>query len=144
VDQSTLVREQLDGGEKLIARLLANRSDIFSAGWVQTSEDGQPYLYIATRIADDRGLRTAYGVLADALQSLDDEWSHWMERIDDSTVKMLRTTEPLARGMTEVNQRYPGPFPTWFNGPNLGGVPIDGAYIYPPTLFQSQSQTQAG
>ena len=138
MDKGTLVREQLDGGEKLITRLVTNQFAVSAAGWVATTDDGQPYLHIASPEADEKGLQYAYGALAKALDGLDADASHWMERIDSADVKMLRTTEPLARGLADVNRRYPGPCPTWFNGPDLGGVAIDGAYLYPLALFQPQ------
>lgn len=144
MDKGTLVRELLDGGEKLVARLVKNGVGVSAAGWVETTEAGEPQLYIVAPLADEQGLFVAYGALADAMNSLESEWSHWLERIDDSSIRMCRTTEPLARGLIDVTQRSSAKFPTWFGSPSLGGVSIDGAYLYPPTLLQPQPQPAAG
>ena len=133
--QATLVsREQIDGGEKLLARLRDRGVDVTAACWAKTVEDDKPYPYIASRAIVDHGIRPAYGEVRTARESLSGEWGHPLERIDPFTVNLVPPDNPMARALVDIHRRFPDRFATWFQGPDLGGTPLDGpAYIYPPT-----------
>jgi hypothetical protein len=125
VDQETLVSGQASDGRRLLAELAAKGFDVVAAGWVKTTDDGQPYLYIVPGVAIDSPW-DGYQAIQPVLRSLPDV----QLRLTD--IKVIRPDEPLARGIVWVARRFSGPHPTWYRGTDLGGVPIDGmAYIYP-------------
>jgi len=135
-----VVREQLDGGERLIRRLVASGFNLAGGLWTQAEGDGQVYLYLITPEVEGRDPRIAYGKLAATQKAIEQEGVHWLERIDQFGVKLIPPSRPLARGVLEEYRRYPVPTPTWRGGSILGPVYSDGAYIYPPSLFQPQPQ----
>ena len=47
-------------------------------------------------------------------------------------IKVIGVVSPIAKAVGELHRRYPGPSPFPFRGAQLGGLSIDGAYIYPP------------
>lgn len=138
MDQGTLVREQLDGGEKLIRRLVADGVVLSGGLWAEMDGDGQPYLYLITPEVEDRDPRITYRKISAAQAALDAAGLHWLERIDRFGIKLLATSHPLARGVLRYYHRHPGVIPTWHHGSVLGSVYIDGAYIYPASLFPPQ------
>ena len=53
-----------------------------------------------------------------------------------SSVKLVPTSDPLAQAALDIHRRYPGRTATRFGG-KVGGIGVDGVYIYPasvPTL----------
>jgi hypothetical protein len=46
-------------------------------------------------------------------------------------VNLIQDDDPLARAVAEVHQRSTGSFAINFNGSYLGGMSIEGAYLYP-------------
>lgn len=134
------MREQIDGGEKLVRQLAASGFPVSAALWAKAEGDGQLYLYVATPEVDDRDPRIAYGQLAAARQAVEGSWSHPLERVERYSVKLIPPSHPLARAVLDEYRRYPGTLPTRRGGSRLGTVDVEGAYIYPPSLFQPQPQ----
>ena len=58
--QATLVEMQIDGGKALVESLQNTGFDVTVSGWTKSSEEGDRYLYIASKDVDDRGLTDAY------------------------------------------------------------------------------------
>jgi hypothetical protein len=143
MDQATLVRDQIDGGEKLLTRLRESGFDMTAACWAKTEDDGQWYLYIVSPSVEVNGVRPGYAQIRSTLNQMDSEWTHPLERVEPVTVKLIGSKDPLAQGVLEMYRRFPGPIPTWHGGSVLGSVYVDGAYVYPPTMF-APAQPQAG
>lgn len=137
--QDTLVREQIEGGQELITELAANGFDVTVAFWAKESDSGLWSLFLASPAIDQIGLAKAYQTVHTAVRRMPDR------RIDPFEIKLVRASEPIAhdalRVMTPVapDSQFavqPPPYyrtPTYYNGASLGGIGIDGAYIYPPT-----------
>lgn len=138
MDQAALVREQVEGGEKLIRQLRASGFEVVAGIWTQLDGDSRAYLYLITPEVDNRDPRIGYGRVSDAQQALEATGLHWSERIDPFAVKLIPPRHPLAQGVIGHYARFNDPFPTWHGGSILGSVYIDGAYIYPASLFQPQ------
>ena len=51
--------------------------------------------------------------------------------LDAFQVKLIQSDDPLARDVLEVQRRYPGTGAINYNGRYLGGMSIEGAYLYP-------------
>src|SRR5690349_13478687 len=109
MDQATLVREQIDGGERLIRQALASGFDVRAALWAKIEGDGQWYLYLVTPEVENRDPRIGYGKLAAVERGLERSWSHPLEQIDRYGVKLISPNHPLAQGVLEEYRRCPGP-----------------------------------
>ena len=130
MDQETLVREQVDGGAKVLARLVEMGLDLNAAFWAKTEEAGRWYLYLAIPAVKTTGVRP---VLAAAYQAIDDLaglWSHPFEVIDPFAIRVLDASDPMAREVTETMHRHPGPFDTWYHTSWLGDTAVSGLFIY--------------
>lgn len=138
----TLVKEKADGGAKLIARLRGADLTVAAACWAKREGDSQWYLFLVSPGVERTGVRPGYGVIRSALESLESDWGNEFERVDLSEVKLVGKTDPLGEAVVEFNRHFPGPSPTWHNGVALGSVYVEGAYIYPPTLFAARSASQ--
>jgi hypothetical protein len=132
MDQPVLVREQVDGGEKLLARLRERGFDTVAAFWAKTAEDTRWYLYLVTPAVDQKGLLDTYGEIGDALRELNGAWSHPFERIDSLSVKVLSPSSPTATTVLDFQAQYQQIVGPWFYAPSIEGVSPDGpAYVYP-------------
>ncbi len=134
-----MVSEQTDRGKRLIEALAAAGFDVRVAFWAKPTDDGTWFLYLAYTLVDDKGPSVAYRIVHDVLRKMPDLW------IDPLEIKVLGLNDSLTEAALAVTRpkvpdrpfavRNPKPYPgmTWFGGSSLGGVSIDGAYIYPPS-----------
>jgi hypothetical protein len=138
MDQGTVVSEQTESGKRLIKALVAGGFDVQVAFWAKPTDEGKWYLYLASPFVDDKGPRTAYRLVHRILRETPDLW------IDPFEIKVVGLNDSIARAASELTRpQVPGsPFAAWgpkpypgmtrFGGSTLGGVDVDGAYIYPP------------
>lgn len=137
MDRGSLVREQLDGGEKLIRRLVSDGLGVTGAAWAQLDGDADPYLYLVVPDVEARGSRAAYRRVSAAQIALEAEGLHWLERLDRFGTKLLSARDPFARGLARYYaDAPPSPHPVWTGSRPFGGVYVDGAYVYPAALFR--------
>ena len=131
MDQDTVVVEQRTSGERLIAALEARGFDVPLAFWAKPTEEDEWYLYLASPFVAAHGGHAAYRLVHDTIRSLADLWIKPLE------VKVLRMDDSLTEAA--LKKRKPQPFPgmTRFGGSTLGGLGIDGAYIYPAPLLSA-------
>ncbi|MGA9924363.1 MAG: hypothetical protein WBQ29_13265 [Isosphaeraceae bacterium] len=139
MDQDTMVSEQTKRGKRLIEALVANGFDVRVAFWAKPTDEGTWFLYLASPLVDDKGPAAAYRIVHDILRKMPDLWIDPFEiRVvglnDSLTEAALAATKPKVPD-SPFAVRNPKPYPgmTWFGGSSLGGVSIDGAYIYPPS-----------
>lgn len=138
MDQDALVNEQTEAGRQLIAALVEAGFEVRVAFWAKPTEEEKWFLYLASPFVDDKGPRTAYRFVHDVLRNMPDLW------IDPLEVRVVGLKDSLAEAALAVTQpKIPNsPFAVRnakphqgmirFGGATLGGVSIDGAYIYPP------------
>jgi hypothetical protein len=138
MDQDTVVSEQTESGGRLIAEVAASRFEVRVAFWAKPTDEGKWFLYLASPLVDEKGPAVAYRHVYDVMQRMPDLW------IDPLDVRVIGLNDSLAEAALAVTRptvpaspfavRNPKPYPgiTRFGGPSLGGVSIDGAYIYPP------------
>ncbi len=124
MDSSSLVIEQIDAGIRFVSEF-AKSKPVQAAFWLRASGDERWYLYIASDQIDDSNFDTAYGEVLRLARAAPDPW------LDPFQVKVIGTGEPLARAVMNLARRYPGPMPIRYGGPRLGGVDVEGVYIYP-------------
>lgn len=137
MDQTTLVRERIDGGEKLIRRVRDRGLELTGALWARTDDDARDYLYLVSPAVENADPRISYREITKAQVELEDGGLDWAERIDPFGIKLISPRHPLANAVLEHYRDYPGPMPTWFHGAHLGSRLIENAFIYPPSLFRS-------
>ena len=138
MDQDLLVMDQIDSGKRLIQAIAAEGVEVGVAFWAKLTEDGKWYLYVASSLVDSRGPRAVYRLVHDTLRKTADIW------IDPFDVRVIGMNDSLAEAALEViKPKVPAsPFAAWnprpypgmtrFGGSSLGGISVDGAYIYPP------------
>lgn len=128
MDQNPLVSEQRDAGERVAEACLAAGIDVTAAFWAKPSEDGQWCFYLASRAVDDRGLAAAYRDVLEAIGSM--EPTAEMDTLAD--LKLIGASNPIARDVVDIQNRFPAPLATHYRGNRLGSLTIDEAYLYRP------------
>ena len=136
--QDTLLTEEIDAGHTLVERLIDEGFEIDLAFWVKEAEAGRWYLYLVSPIVDSHSLGNPYRRLLPLIESMPELG------IDPFKIKLVGLNDSMAVAAREiVRPRVPdSPFAvqrprpyrgmTRFGGSTLGGVEIDGAFIYPP------------
>jgi len=125
MDQDLLVIEQIDAGADFV-RDFNDYVSVSVAWWVNPAESDNLFLYIASDNIDDSNIDVAY---REVLRRLSGKRSHWL---DPFQVKLVNSSDPIAREAMQIRDRYPAKIPTHYHGSSIGGMSIDGAYIYPP------------
>jgi len=120
-----LVKEQIEAGEDFVQEF-NDYVPVVAAFWVNTAESDEWFLYIASDEIDDHNIDVAYGEVLRRLGSRSSQWLHPFR------VKLVNSHDPTAREAMAIRDRYPVKTPTHYHGTSLGGMSIDGAYIYAP------------
>jgi hypothetical protein len=140
MDQDTLVREQIEGGAQSIEALREKGFEIRIAFWAKPTDDAKWFLYLASPVVDTKGLQAAYRIVHGLIRQRPDLW------LDPFEMRAIGENDSLAKAAWEVIKprmpsdqfAVPNPKPyvggTWFRGSTLGGVDVDGAYIYAPLV----------
>jgi hypothetical protein len=127
MDQSPLVIEQIDAGQKLVAEL-EKTFLVEAAFWLKASEEHSWCLYVAADRFKDKDLKVTYGEVLRVAATIRDP------NLDPFRVKLVTVDHPFAKGALDIIRRFPGRMATHFHGKVLGGTSIDGAYIYPSPI----------
>ncbi len=128
MDQNLLVTEQIDEGRKIVDRCVAAGIDVPAAFWLRPSEDGHWYLYIATKVVEDKGLAAAFKAVLGEIRRLSPPPS--LDSLGD--LKVIGSTNPITEDVLNIQSRYVTSLATRYRGNQLGNVSIEEAYIYPP------------
>src|SRR5208283_2448034 len=125
-----------DSGKQLIDALAAEGFEVRVAFWAKPTEVGKWFLYLASTFVDDRGPAAAYRLVQKTLRKTPGLW------IDPFEIRVIGMNDTLTEAVLETIKpkvpdspfavRNPKPFPgmTRFGGGTLGGMSVDGAYIY--------------
>lgn len=140
MDQDEVVTQQAESGKRLIEALAADGFDVRIAFWTKLADEEKRFLYLASSFVDDEGPLAAYRLVHRVLRKMPDLWM-WIDPLD---IRVIGLNDSLTKGALEViktvvprnefaNQN-PRPFPGMIrhDGSTLGGVGVEGAYIYPP------------
>jgi hypothetical protein len=126
VGTELLVENRIDDGQRLLIELVRDGFDVSAAAWLKTSEEGLWFLYIGSKSVDAGKLANAYRTVYACLRRIPDSW------IDMSAVKLVHDTNPIARDVVAIRDRYPGGrIPTRYGGERIGNIAIEEAYLYP-------------
>ena len=138
MDPYAKVNTSLDGGAYLIDVLREHGFEIEVAFWAKLTEDRNWLLYVACPGVDECGTRDAIRTIHEAVRGMP------ALGIDPFEIRAIGVRDPMAVAAAEVVKpkvptgRFADANPKWFTGPirytdlYLGGMSIDGAYIYPP------------
>ena len=123
--QEFLVIEQIDAGADFL-RQFNDYAPISVACWVKPADSDNLFLYIASDEIDDGNIGVAYGEVLRRLHASGSQW------LDPFQIKLVNSSHPIARDAIAVrDRRFVPQIPTRYNASSLGGLAIDGAYIYP-------------
>jgi hypothetical protein len=140
MDQDTVVIEQIDDGERLIAALKADGFDVGVALWVKPTDEEKPFLYLASSVVDDQGASAAYRRVhhilrqqlpSSLIESLDIKVIGLRDSLADDALKRVKPKVPAGQFAVQPPKRHRGMTGIW--GATLGGISIDWARIYPPS-----------
>jgi hypothetical protein len=123
--QDLLVNERFDAGEEFI-REFDEQFPVSVACWINPADSDDLFLYVASDQISDANIGVAYG---EVLRCLNNKRNAWL---DPFQVKLVNSSDPIATDAIEIRNRYTAPISTHFNGTSIGGISIDGAYIYAP------------
>lgn len=139
MDQDAVVSEQIISGKRLIEALEADGFEVRIAFWATPTDDEKCYLYLASPVVEEQGPAAAYRSVNRVLRTTPNLWIEPLEvrliGLSDSIAKAaLAVTEPkVPDNPFAVQNAKPYPGMTRFGGCTLGGLSVDGAYIYPPS-----------
>jgi len=119
-----LVNEQIDAGADLVERF-DKFLPVKVAFWVKPADEESWSLYIAADRVKQEGVAAGNREIVRICQDINSPY------LDMFQVKLISTDHPLARAVLDVHRRYPGKLPIRYGGRMLGGISIDGAYLYP-------------
>ena len=133
-----MVIAQTDSGKRLLELLGPEGFPVSAAFWAKPTEEGKWFLYLASPVVDEVGSTASYRIVHRVIRGAPDLW------IDPFEVKVIGAHSSLAIEAIEatkpkaptsafaVQNGKPYPGMTRFGGSTLGGVSVDGAFIYPP------------
>lgn len=128
MDSLALVDEQIKAGRDLFERLNREEIPVNAAAWVKEGDGGQWYLYLVTPLVGEDGMtKPSYRRITPVVRRMQEE-GFW---IDPFEVKVVGPSDPVGEDIADIHRRYPGRMATRYGGASLGGLAIDGAYIYP-------------
>ena len=127
MDQGTLVDVQIHDGRRLLERLSAEGIPVTAAAWVKESDGGPWYLYIVTPlVTEDGGTRPVYRRLVPVILQMPQPF--WVDPMD---FKVVAPGSAVGQSIRDIAGRRPGSMPLPYGSARLGGLSIDGAYVYP-------------
>lgn len=124
--EELLVNEQIDAGADFV-RDFNDNHPVSVACWVVPADSDNLFLYIASDDINDSNVDVVYG---EVLRKLSGNRSQWL---DPFQIKLISSADPIARDAIRIRDRYPAKLATRIGSSlsSIGGVSIDGAYIYP-------------
>ena len=122
-----MVDPQIQDGRRLLERLGAEGIPVAAAAWVKESEGGPWYLYIVTPlVTEDSGSLPVYRRLIPVIRQMPQPF--WVDPMD---FKVVAPDSAVGKAIRDIAGRRPGPVPLPYGSARLGGLSIDGAYVYP-------------
>ncbi len=134
MDQSTLVDKQINDGRRFVERFAVDGNPVQAAFWVKTAEEGLWFLYVASEVVDLHGSAWAYRAVHASLRKLTDV------DVVSSEVKVIGTSNPIAKDVIAIQEKHPGRLATWYGGKKLGSMSVDRVYLYPPHVYKVESR----
>jgi hypothetical protein len=124
MDQGPLVTEQIEAGANFLAEF-EKKFPLSVAFWLKATEEDSRYFYVVSDAVLDEKLRAGYGeVFRIAGEMRDPDF-------DPLRVKLVGSSDPLARAVLDVLRLYPGGLAKPIRRKDLGATSVEEVYIYP-------------
>ena len=117
MDSNPLVDELVEDGRKLIEGLRHDGFPVSAAGWLQESDGGQWFLYLASPEVGAKGIMAAYRALNATYRRMGPLW------VSPFEIKLVGTDDPVAKAVEDLNRRFPGPRCSWSQPTRWSGSP---------------------
>lgn len=131
MDPNTLVEELIDDGKKFIDRLVQNKVPVLAACWLRPADEDRWTLCIATPLVDEQGASLrAYGEVFRVLRNVSPTL------ITSSDVKLVGVEDPITKDLLDIRRRYTGRALRRYQGPKIGNIAVEDAYIYPVDRYE--------
>jgi hypothetical protein len=130
MDQSALVKEEIDAGAELI-RQFEQYTPVKAAFWMKASEKPFRYLYIASDHINDKNFDLAYSEIFRIVKEMNDP------NLPLFRVKVIGGNHPSARDVIEIYRRHPNSGAINYRERFLGDIAVDDAYIYPQSALKA-------
>lgn len=130
MDSHSLVNDEIKAGAELVEKF-DKSFPVKAAFWLKPQEVEGWYFYVVCDqlgTADTRRVAGEFTRLVREMQN---------PLLTTSQVKLVRSSDWVARSVAEIQQRRTVPGGLWFHGDSLGGIEIDGAYFYPSLVTQA-------
>jgi hypothetical protein len=122
MDQGSLVKDQIEAGEKFLAEFDAYKP-LAAAFWAKESDSGNWYLYLASEQITDSTKNADYGEVLRLI-------GHQQVWLDPFQVKVISARDPIARSVLDLVRKSPNLIPARWFSPRLGERSVDEAYVY--------------
>ena len=129
MDSHTLVNEEIEAGAEFVEQF-GKTFPVKAAFWVKLHDAEAWNLYV---ICDELGRLDTRILSAEVLRVAREMQNPVFSPFQ---VKLAKSSDWVARQAAEIQHRRGLPIGTWFEGDSLGGMEIDGAYLYPPPVVQ--------
>ncbi len=123
MDTSSLVIEEVEAGAAFLKELDAYQP-VKAACWLREPEE-ECYLYVALKGLTDDNSDVAYGEVLRITQAMKEHY------LDPFRVKLVSTSNAVAKAVMDIYGRFPGRIPTRFDGRVFAGRAVENVYIYP-------------
>src|SRR6266545_2200378 len=137
MDQELLVDSRIDDGYRLLAQLLHDWFPVAVALWLNTSEEGLWFLYIASPSVDPRRPGEASGTVYASLFQIPGN------SIAPSEIRLVSVDNPLAKEAQAQLERHRSRLPLRLKVQRFANVSVDEVYIYPPAAEPKQTAFDA-
>lgn len=127
MDQSPLVREQIDAGARFL-REFQKYVPVQVAFWLKESDEGEWNLFVASDQITDDNFDVAYGEVLRIASVIRDPL------FDPFQVKLIGVDDPLARAALDIQKQYSGRIANRFHGKQFGGASVEEVYLYPSPI----------
>jgi hypothetical protein len=132
--QTTLVKERIDEGQRLLDQLIADQFPITAACWIRAIDDDTWRLYIATPLAELPD-NQAYRAIVMAMQNLAPSSLGWRD------IKAIGPTHSVTLDILDNQRRFAPEILKHYRNSRLGDLYIEEAYIYPPLKLGRMAST---
>jgi hypothetical protein len=124
MDQGPMVTEEFNVGAKFLAKF-EKRIPVMAAFWLKANEEASWYLYVASDAFNDKKLDVGHREVLRLAGEMRNP------NLDPFRVKLIGTSDPLAKRVLDILGLYPGWKATPIHRRSLDGVSINEVYIYP-------------
>ena len=128
MDTELLVDNKIEDGDMLIRQLIRDQFNVTLAFWVQRTEGGLWYFYIATSTVSAEKINEAYRQVFAAL-ALIPECS-----VSPVEIKIITINDPIARDAIALRDRNSSREPKRYRGQRIGNLATEEIYIYPQKI----------